>query len=643
MKWLAVIGCAATAVTAHADEIPTVTIKDAGPDQTFPTGKSFYVAGEAGARTTGVQVAIVKKGNAALIGNNPPACSALYDQIQPDKANSELFDAGIKQVRKVFPAASPDYGEHDVLLSSRWDVHKTSDPANYKVLVSEEGAFFGPGFSYCVYVLKRTQQIDDTTLEAAIEKLEAYQVCAGQDDACRDRLVDMFTEHVRDLARKTLVTDDGRPPPSCPLPAQPTAPEWLQKYCSLKQHAYTAASTALTLFDARKAARDTIGQAAGFNIVGDWLDANSDLGLAIVTALVRFGALLPLEQAKARREQSSFVVGEVQLLDDGRIRVAESRTPGREKQWILKEVSTKDLLVGEGVTLHDLVAASRGNLHLDDSARGEPTSHDLIELIDRVGVAPLSTADQQQLAAVAKRAWLLSTVVEGPGCSAEPGTLRAVTCGVKAWFAAPARATALKRIANIAAQLQSLAVNKGDYDQQRKALTVTTGEVFTLGGPRTLPIHVEMDESAWLFAYVTPVIGYAQIASPDDWFSIPYIGAQVHWFPNPVNDPMWSHGLTDIKRAIALELGVATKASNFGPDNRYRGVFGLPVPVAAIAVHLIPYTSISAGAAFLERRQTVLATEDPQFRLSFYIGLSVHANVPDLLKKQATAITVDKK
>jgi hypothetical protein len=544
----------------------------------------------------------------------------------------------------VFPAATPDYRDNDVLLSSRWDVKKTSDPASYKVLVSDEGAFFGPGFSYCVYVLKRTQQIDDTTLEAAIGKLEAYDACEVRDDACRVRLVSLFSEHVHDLARKLIVTDDGKPaePSSCQLPARPAQPEWQRKYCALPELADRAASSALNLFGARKQVHDEIAKPTGFDPMSTALDANKDLGSAIVTALVRFGALLPLEQAVARREGVTFVVGAVQLLDDGRIRVADSlKKPDRE--WILKDVTTKDLAIGEGLTLYDLVAAGRGDLHLDGSARGELTNHELLALVDRVGVAPLAASDQAQLAAVQVRTWALATVIEGAKCPAEPGTALAVTCGIHAWFADSARAAAYNRLEAIAGKLLTLTSSKDNYDRQRAGLTQTTGEVFTLGGPRTLPIHVEMDESAWLFAYVTPVIGYAQIASPDDWFSIPYIGAQVHLFPNPANDPMWSHPRADLKRAFALELGVATKASNFGPDNRYRGVFGLPVPLVAGALHVIPYTSVSFGAALLERRQTVLASEDPQFRLAFYVGLSVQANVPDLLKKQATTTTVDKK
>ena len=59
---LGLIGSVILASPAYADEIPTVTITDVGPNQDIPAGRTFYLAGAAGRDLQAAQAIVVRKG-----------------------------------------------------------------------------------------------------------------------------------------------------------------------------------------------------------------------------------------------------------------------------------------------------------------------------------------------------------------------------------------------------------------------------------------------------------------------------------------------------------------------------------------------------------------------------------------------------
>jgi hypothetical protein len=154
-----------------------------------------------------------------------------------------------------------------------------------------------------------------------------------------------------------------------------------------------------------------------------------------------------------------------------------------------------------------------------------------------------------------------------------------------------------------------------------------------------LPYQIEYTQKSWVFTYVTPVVGYATIGK--DGGTIGYTGVQIHWFPNEVDKPQWANGGSDVGRAFALELGAGFGGS-FGPNDRYDGPGKLPVLFAGLALHLIPYTSITGGVAIFDSRASALPGENVHLTAAPYFGLNVQVNVPGLIGGMFSSTTTTK-
>ena len=142
---------------------------------------------------------------------------------------------------------------------------------------------------------------------------------------------------------------------------------------------------------------------------------------------------------------------------------------------------------------------------------------------------------------------------------------------------------------------------------------------------------IQMTRDVWVFSYVSPVIGYAAAAPTRngrrEGVTLPYAAVQLHVKPNP------SHLPTGGIDMFALELGAAPGIGDFGPDARYRGAWGIAPLFLGAAIHLIPYTGVSAGALFVQSRSSTLTQERPSTHAILYVGLTVDINVPDLVRQ----------
>src|SRR5690606_4963604 len=111
------------------------------------------------------------------------------------------------------------------------------------------------------------------------------------------------------------------------------------------------------------------------------------------------------------------------------------------------------------------------------------------------------------------------------------------------------------------------------------------------------------------------------------------VGIQVFFWPNPVDRPMWSQGVEDFRRVIAFELALATELEDIGPADRFTGPLDGDFPPVLVggALHLLPYTTVSAGMVVLGSRRSPLPQERSQTIVSPYVAASVELNVPDLV------------
>lgn len=680
-RWYAIAILAGSATNAAADGIPTIKLTDAGPDQDIPTKHSFYVTGDAGKNTVVVQAVIAKKGSAAMFGSDGPTCDEFAGQLHINRSNPRRLGAGVHSAFELFATAAPEVRNGKVLVSAQWTPPPGGDAATYQVLVPTDETFFEPGYSFCLYVLRQTQRVDDTTIATAIDDVAAaFDQCVTEAAVanaashkaaiarCKAAAQSQFDARIDKLLDHALlvISPGSSRSPSCqggkPTNNHPSDRD--KAYCELKNTITVALGHAETVHLKRADLDKSLAVTAVPDLSHGWLGTSgngNDLGQAIVTMLTNQGSLFPSQKAevtsdpKARTgtrpapttsvehltKDGKIAVAYVSILDDDRrIRVASSTAPSADQTRVLDGVTTDNLVVAAGITLHDLLLLGHGIIpgHGVTPTDQDTTFAELRTAIRQVGLVPAWGANERAyFARMRDRLGKISDVADIATLTAfDEETPASVLGHIKTWLAAGGRLPG--DVKQLAVDLKTLVDNKEAFDVTVKHLAFVASQQFQLGGPQPVPFHIGFDQKTWLFSYVTPTVGHAQIHSHDGWFSTVYFAAQIHLFPNPVDDPMYLHGIArDLKRSFALELGFASSVTSFGPDDRYRGVFGLPPPFIALALHPLPYTSISVGEALLERRTTVLSVESPHWAPSFFVGFNVQLNVPDLIRSQKTS------
>ncbi len=658
MKCSFLVVCACLVVPSQiavADEIPNVTIGASGPDQEIPTNKSFFVSGDAGKNTTVVQVAIVRTGSPWIWGGDGPACTKVASEIGIDQPNSEFLDAGVHRIREQFPAATKRRDDR-VLLSATW-LRPEKDGDKFKVLVATDEAFFAPGYSYCLYVFKKTQKVDDQGIKKLIDSVsKALDACgskiqaaatlaANPEDDCRTATQAHFDAELAKLLDEANIVSGGKPGAVATCPPNPkSANERDKAYCELRSKINEALKYAVDMFLERKRLDAVLNvKVPARDLDRSWKGEGTDLGAALITMLTNQGSLFPsykevkVKGVKTRvtihlTQDSKIAVTHVSVLDDDlHIRVSNSDHPAGDHVRVLDGVTTKELVVADGITLFDLLQLRKGTLAKDLTLR------DLRAIVRATtALSPWSPTDAAPVQSAYSRIALVSDFIASstPAAFSE-WTPIAIRAHVKNWLAADQ--VLPPKLDVMATNLRQLLEHKPKYDSAAAGLSIVTTEQVQLGAPKAVPFQIAFDQETWVFSYLTPTIGYAQMSTQDGWISKLYTGVQLHFAPNPVDRPLWRHGFSeDWKRAFAVEAGVATSTSWFGPDDRYRGIFGLPTVYLGVVLHIVPYTSITVGKALVERRSTLLTVENPSVAAPWFIGLNVQVNVPDLIHKQHT-------
>jgi hypothetical protein len=372
-----------------------------------------------------------------------------------------------------------------------------------------------------------------------------------------------------------------------------------------------------------------------------WAPTSSDpFAQAVATMLARSAALLPQVRGKAVAlftTDGRLEVKALQLLDDGRsIRVAESTAPAGDRARVLT-ATTDTLAVTDAITLFDLVQLGQGKLRVDKdwvtlSALGDRVAGVAAESWTAEDAAFLASAHSQ----LRRLTNFVDLVTTGVACNGKPSPDAAdpVRHLLGEWLVCQhVDSGALEALTE---QLDELSQQNAAWQGSRDKLIARDRELVTLTTTSVLDTRAEREPRTWLFSYVTPMAGYAGIVRPDESFGLFYVGAQIHLAPNPVDDPQWKHGSQDLKRAFALELGVAPYGGSFGPEHRYGGLGALPPIFVGLAFHALPYTSVTFGGAFLERRNSTIAEEKTHLTFAPYFGFDVQLNLPDLIYQAVT-------
>jgi hypothetical protein len=649
------------AASARADEIPIVTLSDTGPNQDVPTHHSFFVTGDIGPFAEIAQAIVVRKGSPSMFGDDGADCHDVLAALHVDTTATSAGDdeddeidpmltmpmprylAGRHHAFELFGRAEPDLREADVLVSAPWQ-RGTDSSRQYKVLVPHDPEFFSAGYSYCLFVVatERAQEIDDPMLTAMIDKLSDSFVGCGDKSSCSDdALADYETRAARELA--SLHSSVAGSTVARTVAAS-----------NLKEAARAELALATGMVEARDHLQDRWNGEAKVlapSAQTVWSDVATDpFARAVATMLSRSAALLP--QVRAGKKGTEVVlyttdgklaIGALQILDDGRsIRVAASKAPTGGQARVLT-ATTDTLAISEGLVLYDLIELGYGRIHVEKdwttlAALGERLSGIGLEGWGPDDAAYLAAADAQ----VHRLAEYVDLATSGAACpqkaldSGEPDhTSDAVRRHLGEWLVCQhADASALEAMAE---QLDELVHEQQAWRATKDHLVARSKRIVTLTTTAPLPTRVSFATRTWAFSYVTPIVGYAGIIRPDDSFGVFYVGAQIHLDPNPIGDVLWRDGVTtkDVRRSVALEIGIAPSTSSFGPDRRYDGLAGLPPIFLGLAVHVLPYTSVTFGGTILDRKNSSLAAEQPNAVFSPYLGFTLQLNVPDLLREAA--------
>lgn len=652
---LGLVGLLATQ-TADAGEIPIITLGDVGPDQEIPTDRAFYVRSDIGERVEHAQAIIVRKGSPSLFGDAGPTCHNLVAElgIETTLAGSDgddddiyipvpQYDAGIHRASEVFPNATGAARRADVMISSAWR-RRSPDDRELRVLVPHDSRFFSAGYGYCLVIAttEHAQELDEATLSELVDEVAAKIIACGDTSSCND---EVLSDYETDVARELADAESFRRTPG----QLGTVASSIAKVARVELGETTGIVEALGHMGDRFHAKTNVMPPAP---TGVWLDVATDpLARATANLLMHDGALLP----QVRGTTSSLVtpgsalqVKAVQLLDDGRtIRVASSKAPAPTQA---RELTTKTtgLVVADDLTLYDLIQLGNRKIRVDKDLY---PLKELGEGFAQLGLEQWMPEDSTFLASAHAQLKRLADFVDlatsGVTCAphAYPATEAETTSDairgqLGDWLAcAKADAAALETMRE---QVATLMTADQAWQAAKDRVIARTRRLVTLTTTAPMTAGVAFESRAWVFSYVTPIIGYAGVLRPDESFGLFYLGAQIHLDPNPIDDVHWKHGMTtkDLRRAIALELGVAPTGDSFGPAMRFDGPGSLPPLFVGAAVHLIPYTSLTFGASILERRNSTLQEESPHTIVAPYLGFTIQLNVPDLIRS-ATSPTTD--
>lgn len=525
------------------------------------------------------------------------------------------YPAGVHAAFELFPRAA---GSRDaaVLVTAPWK-RAGADAREYKVFVPHDADFFAPGYGYCLAIVstERAQAIDDATLSDMVDTVGHKIVACGDKSSCDD---DALADHEARAARL--------------VPKQVAA--------HLKDEAHVELAVTTGLVEALDHLRErwhdkTAVLAPGSGTV--WgATATDPFAGAVATMLARSAALLPQVRGKGVAlftTDGKLEVRTLQLLDDGRsIRVATSASPAEAR---VLPATTDELKVADGITLFDLVQLGQGKLRVEKewttlSALGDKAAALGSESWTADDAAYLASADEH----LRRLANFVDIVTTGASCTGSPQEGDAVRRQLGEWLMCQhVDAGALESLVD---QLDELQGADAAWKAAKDKVFARDKQLVTLTTTSVADARAERAPRTWLFSYVTPVAGYAGILRPDESFGLFYLGAEIHVAPNPVDDIQWKRGSQDLLRAVALELGIAPYGGSFGPEHRYGGLGALPPVFVGVAFHAIPYTSVTVGGAFLERRNSTVPEERTHTTFAPYIGLALQLNLPDLLYQAVT-------
>lgn len=666
---------AAPSYSYAADGIPVVTITKTGPDRPLPLGSAFQITGEVDKDVKRVRPVLVRSWSPWLFDSRPRGCDKVEENLGPPKPMD--WGSGTVSASNVWGSAKA--GDYKALIPAAWSRTDEKDKATFKVLIPNDTEFFQTGASYCLFVYQEKVSVDlDKKSVKRVIDTWANKISNCRDEKCTAEAQQEYNKGLEEAFKKQKDS------------AKKAGIDAANELVTVGKDLRSALSTVDALFDewtpiganepkafAKPPVVDAVLPSAG-------AEANR-LGRALMIQLSLQGSLHPQIDG-ANRERVYFTrdgkvkVDAVGILANHGLRVFER--PKKNAYADLDSVTTGDLFLrGGDVSTRDVLEFLAGRVRLGkdylfakqirDKLR--PTlrstgkiSGDGEKTIDEL-VQKLRALDDAILRSLAASAAELPKKEDKKGQVAPAlpmqGTLGAVEADLGAWmrgYLIPCDDAQLEKWINdkakkcfnkaahskegwpnfpsgdspigfLAKALESVKDERNNWVAREEEIWIKVEKTEVEPIAETFGATIPFSQENWVFSYLTPVAGVALLMAPEDKFTLPYIGVQLHFVPNPIDEPQWTGGLRDFARAFAIEVAMATGNGPWGQDNRFQGWKKLPPIFAGLAFHPFPYTSVSAGFALMERRSSTVTQEQYKVFLSGYVGFNVQLNIPDLV------------
>ncbi len=675
--------------TAEAQEIQKVELTANGPKRALPLMEEFYLTGAVKPEDMQVQAVFVRYsfpiwGGA---GSTAKTCRTLAPALSaPDY--EYLFSPSVfgKKVRDIWgppPAKIPDPKQHNagatidnpllatfqshagdlVYLPAPWKRDEAlKDKEKSFAIHVEKSPFFRTGARYCMFVYKRNKTVraDKKAIVNAIGTFGTnLSACLGKPshevETCKTEAQKTFGDSIAAITKNLKGVDKRR--------LERVARDELYKAASKLRRYLDSPGTLKT----ELAGFSTMNVAAAALPEIDYVSVHdSTLGKLLIDVLVAQGSVIPQIVAGADGMPGSIryfrdkdhEITDLGLLAGGVGFRFTSNKADAAKGFNFKVGLHKLKLPGTALTIEDLLEFRRGRLPWGEDyvepdvvkdeivlehAKLPEVDEALVEKIQalekwvtelrtsirKLGEDPIHPTD------VSFKAWILETVRRP---TAAEITAAAQSARAKELNAPSDDDLALSLAGNQLSRLATALQETGTkgflaWKSARDRATVNVVKLVDgryINGP--IGLNVALDQDAFFTQYVTPAVGYINLFTDDGGVSSSYVGVQVSLWPNPINDPMWSNGLDDLRRLFGLEVGISTSKS-LGADGRYSGFDGaLPPAFMGVYVQPIPYVTVSAGGALMGVRRSTLDEERWQNMLTPYVAVAVEANVPDVVR-----------
>jgi hypothetical protein len=666
------VGALAFATASGAGEIPVVKLTPDGPLNTFPATGAFYLQGDAN-KAHRARAVFVRTRAGAFGG--APSCEevsvAVAAPIRDGTRPYAIFElpAGRHPPSALWLAPTTGapvetfdaLAQDSVYLPPVWTA--SADAKEYKLLV-DQPAFFRAGSQHCLFIYREKEEVASLNADIArlvLEGARSYAACtksgtgASTQSQCEAKTKDELLKELKTLWQKvdanvqekvsaqvrnklwdaaSKLVGSGpvlarefeawRLVLGSPLPGwdgslrpvhEPKTPQAVAAWLLVREGSLHHAFVPVIENGKVTGSRPAFFTRQGMEVLRVGVAADKGtIQVSGAEGAPPAGAVeaLKFDPASLRFPNSTVSLRDALHFLDGRVRWGTGFLPLREASDEVQRI------VAKGATLS-----------ADERKRLE-------ELRDWVGaLADLLSDERDTPSLTALRGWAGRLIT---GCNDASKSLLeqvGITCPAEGdtagYFGFSHVADSVFRYVELQLRDHVLAVNTWNAPG---GLQVEVSEFVLAEVPPPTRVRMTIEHPTFITQLVTPVVGHTWIPLSGRTGTLFTLGFQLSLRPNPVEQPMWTHGREDLGRLFALELGIGLKTSSFDPRSRTKGLGvlgGLPGFVG-VAVRPLPYLSFSGGAAIVTNQRSVLGVERRSVGLAPYFSVSAQVNAIDALR-----------